>query len=69
MFCFGLPRLPRSRPTRLFPLILPLPPLLFSPPGWLYDQTGSWGLALFAPSIFFFVTGAGGPSAAEWGGA
>lgn len=25
--------------------------------GWLYDQTASWSLALFAPSIFFFLTG------------
>ncbi|KAL4421893.1 hypothetical protein ABPG77_003695 [Micractinium sp. CCAP 211/92] len=25
--------------------------------GWLYDQTSSWALALFAPSIFFFLTG------------
>ncbi|PSC76363.1 putative anion transporter chloroplastic isoform X1 [Micractinium conductrix] len=25
--------------------------------GWLFDQTGSWGLSLFAPSIFFFLTG------------
>lgn len=26
--------------------------------GAILDQTGSWPLALFAPSIFFFVTGA-----------
>jgi ACS family sodium-dependent inorganic phosphate cotransporter len=25
--------------------------------GAIYDQTGSWPLALFAPSIFFFLTG------------
>ena len=27
--------------------------------GAILDQTGSWPLALFVPSIFFFVTGAG----------
>lgn len=32
------------------------------PAGWLYDQTASWSLALFAPSIFFFLTGSGGRS-------
>jgi hypothetical protein len=26
--------------------------------GAILDQTGSWPLALFVPSIFFFVTGA-----------
>lgn len=25
--------------------------------GWLYEQTASWNIALFAPSIFFFITG------------
>eukprot|EP01018_Ginkgo_biloba_P014045 Gb_40674 [translate_table: standard] len=25
--------------------------------GYILDQTHSWGLALFAPSIFFYVTG------------
>ena len=25
--------------------------------GAIYDQTGSWPLALFAPSVFFFLTG------------
>lgn len=25
--------------------------------GWLYDSTNSWGIALFSPSIFFFITG------------
>lgn len=25
--------------------------------GWLFDATGSWALALFLPSVFFFVTG------------
>ena len=35
-------------------------PPLAPPAGWLFDHTGSWGLALFAPSIFFFLTGSGG---------
>lgn len=26
--------------------------------GWILDQTGSWPMALFVPSIGFFVTGA-----------
>lgn len=25
--------------------------------GWLFDHTGSWTLALFMPSVFFFLTG------------
>lgn len=25
--------------------------------GYLYDKTGSWGMSLFTPSIFFFLTG------------
>lgn len=37
----------------------PAPPLLPLPAGWLYDQTSSWALALFAPSVFFFLTGSG----------
>ena len=41
--------------TALVPPPLPSPP---SPPGALYDYTGSWALSLFAPSIFFFLTGA-----------
>ncbi|KAL4444181.1 hypothetical protein ABPG75_011918 [Micractinium tetrahymenae] len=35
--------------------------------GWLYDQTASWALALFAPSIFFFLTGSAAYVA--WGSA
>jgi ACS family sodium-dependent inorganic phosphate cotransporter len=35
--------------------------------GWLFDQTGSWGLALFAPSIFFFLTGSA--AYVKWGSA
>jgi ACS family sodium-dependent inorganic phosphate cotransporter len=27
--------------------------------GWLYDVTGSWAAALFLPTVFFLVTGAG----------
>ncbi|KAI7838246.1 hypothetical protein COHA_007991 [Chlorella ohadii] len=35
--------------------------------GWLFDHTGSWGLALFAPSIFFFLTGSA--AYVKWGSA
>lgn len=33
------------------------PPSPPPPAGILYDLTGSWSLSLFAPSIFFFLTG------------
>lgn len=35
--------------------------------GWLFDHTGSWGWALFAPSIFFFLTGSA--AYVKWGSA
>ena len=30
---------------------------LWMPAGAILDRTGSWPLALFAPSVFFFLTG------------
>ena len=39
------------------------------PAGWLFDVTGSWALSLFAPSIFFFLTGSGARSLCSAGAA
>ena len=57
-------RLLSTHAISLHPHTQPIPPSPALPcprltAGFLFDRTGSWGLSLFAPSIFLFLTGSG----------